>query len=93
MNKEKRFMAYLTKYALSKGFIVFAEVEQSHVESLVSEIDKFHGYHRGEGREWHRTWESAKTRVEAMREKKIKSLKMQIAKLKKMNFTDPAKEG
>jgi rubrerythrin len=43
----------------------------------------------GEGREWHRTWESAAKRAEKMRVAKIAALRAQIARLETMTFTEP----
>lgn len=40
----------------------------------------------GEGNEWHKIKESAISKAEKMRQKKIASLKKQIAKLKNMKF-------
>ena len=44
------------------------------------------GYFHGEGREWHRTKESAIDKAEEMRKKKIETMKKQIEKLEKMEF-------
>lgn len=44
-------------------------------------------YYHGEGKEWHRTRESAVAKAEEMRCKKIDSLKKQIEKLEKKRFT------
>lgn len=47
----------------------------------------------GEGREWHRTKESALREAEKMRTKKIASLQRQISKLEKMQFEKPIDSG
>ena len=46
----------------------------------------FKGTFHGEGKDWHRTRESAIKRAEAMRKKKIISLRRQLAKFQKMTF-------
>lgn len=84
--QKKIFMAYLTKYALSRGKIDYVEVEQSEDSSMVRIVEYPHSFYHGEGREWHLTWDSAKNRVEELRKNKIKSLHKQIIKLEKMQF-------
>lgn len=76
---------YVTKYALTQG--VFAcEAEATHSPSIVTCGRA--AYH-GEGRDWHRTWESALARAEKMRTERLRSLKASIAKLEKTAFTEP----
>lgn len=75
---------WITKYALSQG-IKEIEVEQSKdFPDMVS--DKWNASYHGEGREWHRTFESAKMKAEDMRLNKIVSLNKQIQKYEKMKF-------
>lgn len=80
--------AWITKYALTHGI-------QKVDDAVVSTVSKgmisttpigagvcFHG----EGREWHRSLESAKAKAEAMRLAKIKSLRKAIEKIEKLEF-------
>lgn len=75
---------YVTKYALNNG-IVEKEVKDVG-NGAVEVLEKWGGYLHGEGKEWHRTWESAVARAEEMRQRKIKSVEKQLAKLKNMKF-------
>lgn len=76
---------WITKYALSKG-IKEKEVKQSDsFPETVYGKDLYESYH-GEGKEWHRTKESALARAEELRKKKIASLCKQIEKLEKLRF-------
>lgn len=76
---------WITKYALSKG-IKEKEVEQSdEFPEIVCGKDLYDSYH-GEGKEWHRTKESALAKAEEMRKKRIASLRKQIEKLEKLRF-------
>ena len=82
---------YITKYALTQGiFEKDVEICQStlnpNASNMIRVLDKFHEFYHGEGKEWHRTLESAIKRSEEMRLKKIGSLSKQIAKLQKLNF-------
>lgn len=87
MNSEV-FTAYITKYALSGG-ILKKEVKLEHnTGSMVVALDNGYSFYHGEGREWHRTKESAVARAEEMRVAKIASLKKQIAKLEKLSFSE-----
>lgn len=79
MNKETE-LVWISKYALSKG--VFDAYLEIHNDMAC----KWSEYYHGEGREWHRTKESALKRAEEMRVKKIASLRKQIEKLEKMRF-------
>lgn len=82
----EKVTAWVTKYALSSGIIV----ADGHI------IDDmfFFGFLSGGvwGNDWHRTPEAAIARAEEMRNKKIESLKEQIAKLEKMTFSIPEKD-
>lgn len=79
---------WITKYALTLGLFE-AEVAK-HGDGLVRLIEHktlgrgklFHT----EGREWHRTFQSALARCEEMREAKLKSLENQAAKIRKLDF-------
>ena len=77
---------WITKYA-PPGGIIESDAEvciDTDVTSNMISCDR--GYFHGEGREWHRTKESAIDKAEEMRKKKIETLKKQIEKLEKMEF-------
>lgn len=85
---------YITKYALTEG-ITEKEVELCQTNfDMVQTKDgmRFNCYYHGEGKEWHRTWESAVARAEEMRQKKIKSVEKQLEKLKNMKFERKGEE-
>lgn len=79
--------AWITKHALTKG-IYEMEVKSMSEGSVYGKAWN-EAYH-GEGKEWHRTYDSAVATAEEMRKRKITSLKNQIAKLEKMEFTTNA---
>ncbi|XBX08942.1 hypothetical protein QMP26_13215 [Enterocloster clostridioformis] len=72
----------MAMYVLSKGIL---EME-CKVENDIANGPAWNDTYYGEGREWHRTPEAAIKRAEEMRAQKIKTLKNQIEKLKKLNF-------
>lgn len=76
---------WITKYALTSG-ILEKEVKDFGDGSVKEIENSFPIYYHGEGKEWHRTKESAIAKAEEMRKKKIASLKKQIEKLEKMEF-------
>lgn len=85
---------WITKYALSHG-IWTGEVNEP-TDSGTIECKRpmtpkggkelLFGYFHGEGREWHRTEEAAKTKALEMRDKKVLSLLKKIRKLEAMKF-------
>lgn len=82
---------WISKYAISQG-IFTVEIEDpsdAHDNMLVIRAQGKIGhtqYYHGEGRDWHRTKDSANKKAETMRIAKITSLKKQIVKLDKMKF-------
>ncbi len=88
MSDEKQFEVWITRYALVSGITKFAVVK---ADGDRVEVERDHSrlwpYYHGEGREWHRTQESAITKAEEMRKRKIASLKKQIEKLEKLDFS------
>jgi hypothetical protein len=75
---------WITRYALTDGIM---EGEAQLCETSGGMI-KFKGnYYHGEHLDWHRTKESAITRAEERRKAKLASLKRQIAKLEKLDFS------
>jgi len=81
---------YITKHALTKGiWKANADDLNGKYDGMIAVGDLMNRqYFHYEGTEWHRTFESAKAKAEAMRDKKIASLKKQIAKLKAMTFEE-----
>ena len=79
---------WITNYALSAGIQEMdAEDLDDRFPGMIAVVDGAHRQHfHGEGKNWHRTEQSAKTRAAAMRHDKINSLKKQIAKLEKLTF-------
>lgn len=79
---------WITKYALTTG-IYEAEVEDGHRDSIVVTVPRIWFYvehFHGEGKDWHRTKESAVARAESMRIKKIASLKKSLSAFEKLRF-------
>lgn len=87
---EKPFDVWITKYALTEGIQKTTAIQvgpsmiQQYTEKVTGMTMTF--YYHGEGREWHRTLDSALKRAEAMRVAKIKSLQAKIANLQRLNF-------
>lgn len=77
---------WITRYALSGG-IIEEEVEACSVDGVWKRPppNQFGYLHPGD---YETTREDAVAKAEAKRDKKIVSLKKQIAKLEKMNFGD-----
>lgn len=76
---------FVTKYALTQGI---EEEEARDVKDGMVQLTrhKFPVYMHGEGKQWHRTRESAIATAEKMRLKKIELLKKQIQKLEALTF-------
>lgn len=73
---------WISKYALTEGLI---EKEAVDVGDSMMQVGTMQ-YLFGEGREWHRTRESAAARAEVMRKAKIVSMRKQLARLEAMRF-------
>lgn len=71
-----------SKYALTEGLI---EQEGEEVGDSMVHVGSLQYLH-GEGKEWHRTRESAAARAEVMRKAKIASVRKQLARLEAMRF-------
>lgn len=80
--RQELITVWITKYALSQG-ILKREAETTHRDGMVVIREQFPTYFHGEGKEWHRTRESAIARVAIMKKGKIASLKKSLAKLDK----------
>ena len=74
-----------TKYALTKG-ILEHDVQERSDGMVRIHTDYSYTYLHGEGKDWHRTFESAQKRAEAMRVAKIASLRKSIKQLEAMRF-------
>lgn len=89
IQQKQLIKVWITKYALTQD-IFEKEVEiclnSDPTGNMVKANDNFSEYYHGEGKEWHRDYESAKEKAEQMRLDKIKSLKKQIEKLEKLQF-------
>lgn len=76
---------FITKYALTEGIRII-DNDSYGVDGGMLWNNRDGYYFHGEGKEWHRTKESAVKRAEEMRLAKIASLKKSIAKLEKLKF-------
>lgn len=80
---EQTFEGFITKYALTRG-IRKATLKVDGAGYASERPFSFLGFSGKSG--WARTKEEAVKQAEAMRKKKIASLKKQIAKLEKLEF-------
>lgn len=82
---------WITKYALTRGVFVAAADPGYDKRNIWVLLDdgKVVTYHGGEGEDWHRTRESALTRVEKMKKNKLASLAAQFEKLSKKTIEVP----
>lgn len=79
------FEGYVTKYALTSG-IEKMTLETSGNGLAYRPHTSWKTYFYGEGKDWHRTWESAVSRAEKMREARLASLKKSAAKIIAIRF-------
>lgn len=79
---------FCTKYLFTLGITEHNAELVGGNDSMVRVIDgvPYGMYLHGEGRDWHKTKESAIARAEVIREKKIKALEKQLNKIKEMVF-------
>ncbi len=81
-----------TKYCLTKGITTHeATGGTTGMVRITDEPYRCDPYLHREGRDWHRTHESALIRAHIMKAEKIESLHRQIKKLSTMNFTKNTK--
>ena len=87
MKEKTVFMGYITKWLFSEGVIRTRLGLSGHNIDCVClvDINRFL-FLFGEGKDWHRTKESALERARVLREKKVKSLKKQLEKVQNMSF-------
>ena len=84
--KENLINVWVTRYALTQG-IIKTEAELCSDSTMISyKIGGYTQYAHNEGKDWHRSKESAIEGAEEMRTKKISSLKKKITKLEKLIF-------
>lgn len=72
---------FVSKYALTIGILQVDGVICDPPSMISYRDGGYDNYVHGEGREWHRSLSEASARAEAMRDKKIASLRKQISKL------------
>jgi len=79
---------WISKYALTQGvFEVEGEISSRNPDLLRVRTKVYDDYYQGDGKEWHRTKESALSKADTMLNAKIKSVEKQLLKLKQMTFT------
>ena len=88
MAREVEMEIYVTKYALTTG-IIKHDAEVTNDMAVVHEPNSFGMYFHGEGKDWHKTKESALERAEEMRIRKLQSLDKQTKKISAMIFEAP----
>lgn len=85
MSDRTRFMAWVTKYALTDG-ILKMQVEDCF-DTSPNMVQKINGpqawFH---GKDWHRTYEAAIARAEEMRTAKLESIEKQRARISALEF-------
>lgn len=92
MSTEATVKFFVTKYALTKGILMLEIVAGDYpYKGMVCGVLAGSGfgtsYFHGEGNEWHQTLGCAVHRAENMRKAKLISMRKQIAKLEKLDFT------
>jgi len=82
--KDETFEMFITTHALTNGI----ERMRGRLsgDMFVVKDDYYSQYFHKEGRDWHRTLESAKAQAEKKRLRKIKSLRKSLEKLEAMKF-------
>lgn len=79
----------MTKYVLTEG-IRKRDVSFTNVGDMVSDVKISYLNYHGEGKDWHKTYESALIRAKNVKQRRIDSLNKQIEKI--YNLTFPEKE-
>lgn len=78
---------YITKYALTQGIkLATCQVLDGGTAADVNYEHMNLYYHRNE---WHKTWDSALAQAKEMQAKRIFSLKRDLLKVRKLEFTEP----
>lgn len=86
--KDTIIHVWITKYALTQGiFEIDATVCTDVSNDMIKQVGvSYPTTYHGEGKEWHRTKESAIKKAKEMKEVKIKSVKKQLTKLENLKF-------
>jgi hypothetical protein len=79
----KKIKAYVTKYALTSGILV---VEAEHCTDIDPNMISFGEMNYAHGNNWHPTLKAALTRAEDMRQRKLATLRKQVARLEKLKI-------
>lgn len=83
------FDGYVTQYALTAGIQPMRLRPTNASRDMVQPVPAQWGvFYHGEGKNWHRTYESARKRAEEMRKVKIASLRKSLAKLEALTFPE-----
>jgi hypothetical protein len=80
---------WISKYALSSGIFMLRDAEL--YEGVYASKHEGRVHHFYGKNDWHHSLDEAKKKSEAMRTKKIASLKAQIKKLEHLNFSTQSK--
>jgi len=84
----EQFTVYITPSNVLKRGIQERLVETTYADNTVRDVEKTSKTYAGEGREWHRTYESACKRAEALRVRRIEVIEKELAELLVLRF-DP----
>lgn len=89
---DEKIRVWITTHALTKGIRQVDAELSSNSPNLVcyGGCGYSRNYAHGEGKDWHRTAESAVKRAEDMRDRKLASMRKSMAKLEAMVFVAPA---
>lgn len=79
---------WISKYSLTQGlYSDECEIGRTLATPCANNSKYPYRWYHGKGIQWHLTKEEAIAKAEDMRKRKIDSLKKQIAKLEKLDFT------
>jgi len=82
----EQFIAYITeRNVLAKG-IQKRLIETTYADNTVRDVNKTSKTYSGEGREWHRTYESACKRAEVFRLRRIEAIEEELERLRVLRF-------
>lgn len=82
------FKAFITKHVATRG-IYSIDAELMQTDTIRDTKSEWDNYFYGEGRDWHRTWDSAVAKAEKIRSAKIASLQKSIRKLERITWVKP----
>lgn len=78
---------FITKYVFTTG-IQLIEVDPGDCRGSL--VMKGYKYYHTEGKDWHRTFESALKRANSMKISRIRSLEKSLQKIRELEFKDPS---